>query len=184
MLPSVFGNGYGLELKEKGKSAGERANRRAFFDAVADPSCLPPAPDSAVTQKQATAFSKGELDRILANGEPVDAAVVLPTIVVFLESLASVIADGLHRELSFDQESERSNRFLGRRGVESLLQDLRLERLLAEEQIEFTDLVPQHPIFRCRNHLLLGPRRGQPALVRRATPREPDWPRCHAAPAG
>ncbi|SHG24461.1 ROK family protein [Kaistia soli DSM 19436] len=91
-LPSVVVNGYGLEFKEKGKYAGERANRRAFFDALTDLSRLAPAPDSAFTQKRAPAFSKRELERILAKGVPADAAVVLGAIEVFSESLASVIA--------------------------------------------------------------------------------------------
>ncbi len=56
--------------------------------------------------------------------------------------------------------------FWARGDVERFLQDLGLKRLLAQQPMQFADLVLKCPIVRSRNNLFLGTRRSQRTLVR------------------
>jgi len=97
-LPSVVVKGYGLEFKEKGRYAGERANRRAFFDALVRLAKLSSRGGGALGGKQIEALPKSELERMIAKGDATDAVVVLGAIEEYCEALASVLARYLKHE--------------------------------------------------------------------------------------
>lgn len=90
-LPSVFVTSYNLEIRDAEGFVGDKASRGAFMDHLAElRGHLAEAGEDPLAGNGAK-LSKSELDELIDDGEPREAALVLSAIERFAQSLAFVI---------------------------------------------------------------------------------------------
>ncbi len=92
-LPSVTVDDYNLEMRDReGGFVGDRASRRAFNEIVEDwRARLRKVDSDPLGDRQIQEIPKGDLDALLAKGEPEVAGLVHSAIEEFAQELAAVI---------------------------------------------------------------------------------------------
>ncbi len=110
MLPRVEVESYNVELREKRRFVGDRANKKAFSALIEKwRKTVEDKSDEKLRELSLKTLSRKKLERILTKGEPEAAAVVQAAIDDFAERLADVI----ERYLKIDEWKKTELIFVG-----------------------------------------------------------------------